>query len=110
MKTEARKAAIAAYKETKSTPGIFALRCTATGAAWVGRAADLATIRNRLTFTLARGAHPDPELQAAWKAHGEAGFTFDPLERIEEDVANVRQRLLKERAAHWCDTLGATLI
>ena len=66
MKTEARKAAIAAYKETKSTPGIFALRCTATGAAWVGRAADLATIRNRLTFTLARGAHNGDDFFDSW--------------------------------------------
>lgn len=110
MRTQQRRAAIVAYKEVKSAPGVYALRCTATGAAWVGRATDLNTIRNRLTFTLARGSHPDAALQAAWAAHGADSFAFEPLEQVDEEIANVRQRLLKERAEHWCDRLAAALI
>ncbi len=59
MKPKDRRAARAASKEKKSVAGIFALRCLATGAVWVGATPDVDKIWNRL-------------LQAAWNAHGEA--------------------------------------
>lgn len=110
MKADERKAAIAAYKERKTATGIYLVRCTETGETWVGRAPDLSTVWNRLSFTLSQGAHPQAALQAAWRAHGRQGFTFEPVERIEEEVANVRDRMMKERLEHWREQLGARAI
>ncbi len=108
MKNEDRKAAIAAYKERKAAPGIFAVRCLPTGGTWVGHAPDLATIRNRIWFTLDHGSHRSASLQAAWNTHGAAALSFEELERIEADQpAYARDRALKDRTAAWMEELGA---
>ena len=65
MRQEDRKAAIAAYRERKAASGIYLLRCRASGESWAGHAPDLATIRNRLWFTLRQQSHRHHELQAA---------------------------------------------
>ena len=78
---------------------------------WVGRAPDLATIENCLRFTLRHGSHRQRSLQAAWNAHGPDAFRFEALERLEdEDIVYVRDRVLKERLAHWQAKLGAEAI
>lgn len=111
MNRDDRKAAAAAYKEQTVTAGIYAVRCQPTGQCWVGRAPDLATIQNRLWFTLRHQANPHRSLQAAWREHGPDAFTFEILERIgEEEIAYVRERLLKDRLAHWATELQATII
>jgi hypothetical protein len=107
MKTEDRRAAIAAYKERKTTAGIYAVRCAATGQAWVGQTPNLESIANRLWFTLRMGNNPCRSLQDAWTAGNGNGFTCDPLERIEEDTPFARDALLKARVAHWRAELGA---
>lgn len=103
-----RKAATAAYKERKSVAGIFAIRCTAAGSVWVGRAPDLDTIANRLWFTLRSGGHSNRALQAAWVAHGADAFVFEPLEAIpDEDHAPTRERQLQQQLAYWAAELRA---
>lgn len=111
MKREDRKAAIAAYKDRKTAAGIYAVRCHESGACWVGSAPNLDTIRNRLWFTLRGGSNPNRDLQAAWRAHGAAGFAYDELERLDDDLgAFTRERMLKERLAHWIAALQASAI
>ncbi|MDR6294243.1 hypothetical protein E9232_006797 [Inquilinus ginsengisoli] len=111
MKGDDRKAAVDAYKERKVAAGIYAVRCEPLGECWVGRAPDLATIQNRLWFTLRQGSNPHRSLQAAWRAHGPEAFSFAVLEQLEdEDIAYVRDRALKDRLAHWAATLRATTI
>jgi hypothetical protein len=111
MKSEDRKAAVAAYKERKVEPGIYAVRCRPSGQIWVGGAPDLATIRNRLWFTLRMGSNTHRSLQEAWAAHGAEAFAFDILERLdEEEIGYVRDRLLKEAVARWVEELGAVRI
>jgi hypothetical protein len=106
-----RKAAIAAYKERKTIAGIYAVRCVATAEAWVGQAPNLKTIQNRIWFSLRQGSHPCRSLQAAWNAHGEAGVTFGECERLEdEEIAYVRNALLKERMLYWQAELKAEAI
>ncbi|MDD1532620.1 MULTISPECIES: GIY-YIG nuclease family protein [unclassified Bradyrhizobium] len=106
-----RKAAIAAYKERKTIAGIFAVRCAASGEAWVGQAPNLETIQNRIWFSLRQGSHTCRSLQAAWTTYGEAGLTFAECERLEdEDSAYVRNALLKERLLHWQAELEAEAI
>ncbi|MFZ2871193.1 GIY-YIG nuclease family protein [Zavarzinia sp.] len=111
MKMEERRAAIAACKERKARSGIYGLRCQATGQRWFGRALDLDRIKNRLWFTLRQGNTPHRALQAAWNSHGPENFTFEIIESVEqEEVSYVRDRILKDRLAHWCAELGAAPI
>lgn len=111
MRTEDRKAAVNAYKERKIERGLYAVRCTSSGEVWVGGAPDLSRIQNRLWFTLRQGVNPHPSLQAAWDAHGAEAFTFEIVERFaEEEIGHVRERLMKERMAHWASQLQAVRI
>jgi hypothetical protein len=105
-----RRAAVAAYREHKAQAGVYAVRCTATGEAWVGRSADLAAQRNSLDFQLRHGPN-NAAMRAAWRAHGAASFSFEPLERAPETLTPAgRADFLKRRAAHWRQTLGAAAI
>src|SRR5262245_14811927 len=108
MTNEQRRAALAAYKERKTVAGIYAVRCAAAGQQWAGAANDLSTIQNRLWFGLRLGSSPHRSLQAAWRAHGGEGLTFEEIERLDEELdPYFRDRVLKERLAHWCTALGA---
>ena len=112
MDRDARKAAVTAYRERKSEPGIYALTCRPTGERWVGRAPDLSTIWNRLAFALRMASTPHRSLQAAAREHGGGAFDFEVIERIEEPDASpaLVGAILKRRLEHWRETLGATAI
>ncbi|WP_050627954.1 GIY-YIG nuclease family protein [Bradyrhizobium viridifuturi] len=111
MKIEDRKQAIADYKKRASVAGVFAIRCRATGEVWVGQALDLDKIANRIWFTLRMGNHRNAELQRSWAAHGAYNLSLEMLERIEdEELAYVRDTLLKERVAHWRAQLNASAV
>lgn len=106
-----RKAAKDAYKKRKAIAGIYAVRCAATGEVWVGQVPDLATINNRLRFTLQQGVHPHPGLQRAWSTRGADSFCFEELERLtDEELPYLRQAALKERLAYWRAALDAVQI
>ena len=104
-----RKAVIAEYKKRKAVAGIYAVRCAASGQVWVGRAAALGRLQPRLRFGLRSGGNHHPAMQAAWNAHGGDGFAFDIVEMVEEELAYVRDSILKDRLAHWRKALGAEL-
>jgi hypothetical protein len=111
MNGDARKAAIAAYKERKVTAGVYAVRSSASAAAWIGHWSDIDTIQRRIWFTLRQGTYPNRYLQDEWNLHGEAGFSFEVLERMPEDVTPfLRAGILKERAGYWRAHLDASLI
>ena len=107
----ARKRELArAYKEHKVRPGIFAVRCTASGEVWVAQAPDIDKRQNGLWFQLRMGGFPGKSLQQAWNTHGEAAFAFDVVEEIRlENEAMIPLRL-KEREAHWRQELGAAAL
>ena len=108
MKTADRKAAVAAYKERKATPGIFAVRCLATGDVWIGESRNIDSQQNGIWFALRQGSHMNRELQAAWRTHGPEAFVFEQLERLEpEDVTYVLRSQLRERATFWLNKAGA---
>lgn len=104
-----RKALVRDYRDRKVEAGIYAVRCAASGEAWVGGTPDLATRQNGLWFALRHGSHSEKTLQAAWTAHGEATFTFEPLEVLDDETLGPlgKSSLLKERRAAWIETLGA---
>jgi hypothetical protein len=105
--TARRKDMIREYKERKPRPGIFAVRCTTTGSTWVGSSRNLDTQKNGIWFQLRGGSYMNPELQAAWNAQGADAFAFEELEAVEDENAQMIDLLLKDRAAHWRETLGA---
>ena len=106
-----RKAVIAAYKERKSVCGIYVLRCAPSGEVWVGYAADMEKIRNRLDFTLRSGATPHRSLKEACLAHGAESIAFEVLEERDEDEPNfARDAWRKARLEHWREELAAVVI
>jgi hypothetical protein len=103
-----RKAALNAYRERKPQVGIYRLTCAASGQVWVGATPTLATIQNRFRFTLAQGGHPNAALQAAANAHGADAIAFEVIEELDPETPEFsRDRLLKDRLAHWAGHLDA---
>lgn len=99
-------------EERKVEAGIYAVRCTASAQVWVGSAPDLATIQNRLWFTLRQGCNPHRSLQDAWAAHGSEAFAFELVERLTDDdgLGYIRNAALKSLHAHWVAKLNGTRI
>jgi hypothetical protein len=112
MDKQSRRDAVRAYKERKFSQGIFAMRCAASGEAWVGQSRNLEQQPNGIWSSLRRGGHPNPALRAAFAAHGVGAFSFDVLEVIDDEglSAYARDNLLKTRDAHWRAELGASKI
>jgi hypothetical protein len=99
------------YKERKVSPGVYAIRCTATGELWVAPSRNLDNQQNGIWFTLRLGTHPNKALQAVWNVEGEAAFAFEIVERLEDEdlTPYLLDALLKERIKHWRTKLGAGL-
>ncbi|MEE7451303.1 hypothetical protein MRF4_27950 [Methylobacterium radiotolerans] len=111
MGTEDRKAAVSAYKKREVESGIYAVRCKASGAVWVGSSPDLSKIQNRLWFTLRQGTNTHRSLQSAWTAHGAEAFSFEIVERLDaEEIGYVRDRVMKEHLVQWAECLQAIRI
>ncbi len=103
-----RKVAIEAFKQRTPRRGIFAVRCTPTGRAWVGASPNLDAARNGLWFSLRSGSHRDAALQAEWQVHGEAAFRFDVLEELERDMLAMDVAdALKRKKREWAAKEGA---
>lgn len=109
MDRTARRQAVRDYREATRPAGVFCVRCAATGAVFVDSSPNLAAQHNSLWFALRMGSARNRTLQAAWRDHGEAAFTFEVLETIDDpDLTPLdRADLLKSRAAHWRSELGA---
>ena len=108
MEKHLRRQAARDFKERKVPRGIYAVRCAATGEVWVGASRNLSQQQNSIWFALRTGAWNNHAAQAAWRAHGEAAFTFEALEEIDPDLGLVGQAdALKSRLAHWQAELGA---
>ena len=109
MDKQSRREALRDYKERKTSAGVFAVRCVATGEVWAAGSRNVEAQQNSLWFGLRTGAHLNRPLQAAWTAHGEAGFTYEVLERIDDKGLTPMGVLdrLKARERHWLAALGA---
>jgi hypothetical protein len=102
-----RKEIIRSHKEHTPPQGIFAVRCSTDGSVWVSASRNLEKQQNQIWFGLRQGGLPNLRLQAAWKEHGEAAFTFEVLEEVKDENALLIEPLLKEREKHWRAELGA---
>jgi hypothetical protein len=104
-----RREALRQYKETALEVGVFAVRCAASGEAWVGASKNLGQQQNGIWFGLRLGSYPNAALQAAWRTHGEAAFAFERLQVLAvEDLSPLAVSLmLKDAEQRWRDELGA---
>jgi hypothetical protein len=109
MDKQSRRQLVRDYKERKAPAGVFAVRCAASGQVWAGATRDVDAERNKLMFGLRTGAHQNKPMQAAWSAHGEAGLSYEVLERIDDpDLTPMGLAdCLKARERYWLDALGA---
>lgn len=81
--------------------GIYAIRNTANGKAYVGSARHIPFRWKAHRHLLSRGKHHSPALQRAWVKHGEGVFVFEVLEQVSDPA------LLIEREQFWIDQLKA---
>ena len=102
-----RKELMQQYAERQPQTGVFAVRNSASGEAWVGVSKNLDVQKNGLWGRLASGMCFNKDVQASWTKHGEAAFSYEILERFTESDPHVVERLKIERAQHWRDKLGA---
>ncbi|HVZ99040.1 MAG TPA: GIY-YIG nuclease family protein [Caulobacterales bacterium] len=112
MANQNKRDLIRAYKERKPRRGVFAVRCAPTGEVWVSSSPNLDSQQNSTWFGLNSGGHPNKELQAAWKAHGQAAFSYEILEELAEDdvSAYAVKADLKSLAESWREQLGARAV
>ncbi|MAQ84238.1 MAG: hypothetical protein CMH12_13510 [Maritimibacter sp.] len=93
------------WKDTPPDAGIYAVRVGA--GVWIGATLRLGAAERRLRFTLKTGGARPPALQAAYRGEME----FEVLERFDEDISPMaRERLSKERRAHWVERTGGTAL
>ncbi len=107
MDKAARRQAQRDWIERKRSMGIYVVRCTPTGEAWVGASRNLDKRQNALWFTLRVGSSTEKALQAAWTAHGDAAFSYEVVEETPDDNPHAIDALLRERLAYWKTKLGA---
>ena len=109
MDKQSRRDLISDYKERKAVAGVYAVRCAALGEIWTAGSRNIDAQQNSLWFGLRNGGHINRAMQAAWTTHGEAAFSFEVLERIDDATLTPQGVLdrLKVRQQHWLETLGA---
>jgi hypothetical protein len=71
---------------------------------------DLEAAQNRIWFSLRAGgdAQMDKSIVAEYQTHGRDAFTYEILEKLDDDIQRIALRdLLKERKLHWLAQLQA---
>lgn len=103
-----RKAIARTYKERRSPMGIFQVRNTANGKVLIGSTTDLPAMLNRQRAQLRLGGHPNPELQADWRAFGAEAFEFEVLDTLTQpdDPARDPRADLEALQAMWLEKLA----
>lgn len=109
MDKQSRREALRQYREKKTPMGVFAVRCAATGQAWVGISRNLEQQQNPIWFGLRLGTYPNKALQAVWNAHGRDAFAFEVLETLPDgDLSPLAiDLMLKDADKRWRETLQA---
>lgn len=105
---ETRREIIRKFKEKRPEIGIYAVRCIATGRAWVGASRNLGATNNGCWFCLRGGTHQCKSLQEEWNTHGKTSFRYEILDRLDEDVHPLEiGGLLKGKKSDWTARLEA---
>lgn len=109
MSNERKRDLVREYKERKVRRGVYAVHCVPTNEIWVSPSPNLDSQQNSTWFQLRLGSHPNKKLQAAWKAHGEATFSYEVLAELsdEERSPYALKADLKALAEEWRAKLNA---
>jgi len=86
------------YKEMKFPMGVFRIRNTADGKAWIGSSTNLKAVWNSERFQLRLGSHPNRILQKDWLKFGEDKFVYEIVDEIkpkDDDTAADHARDVK---------------
>lgn len=112
MSRERKRELTAAYKERKARPGVFAVRCLASGQVWVGSSRELTNRQNGFWFSLRLGTSLNKAMQQAWRDHGEAAFAYEEMHVIEGEGLSAwsLDQALRDAAADWRERLGAAAV
>ena len=78
-------AAKKAYKETRRTMGVYAIKNSANNKVYVGFSTDVQAMINRHKAELNFGSHRNTELMSEWRLFGELSFEFGILDELEYD-------------------------
>ena len=105
MKTESRADLRRRYKEEGRPMGVYAFRNAANGKVLVGASQNLPGAENALRFQLKLGSHRNRELQADWKAHGEASFAWEVLDELRPEPGADARAELDALERLWLDEL-----
>jgi group I intron endonuclease len=87
--------------ESLCRPGIYVIRNTISGRRYVGSASRIDSRWRMHLKELRQGTHHSRVFQRSWDKHGEAAFSFDVLEFVEDKTS------LVAREQFWIDALGA---
>ena len=82
---ERRKQLVREYKERKKQIGVYAIRNKVTGRIFLDRALNLDVAYNKHKFQLQIGSHRNKEMQKDWNRYGEDNFSYEVIERLEDD-------------------------
>ena len=109
MDKASRRELVRDYKERKVVAGVYAVRCAPSGEVWTAGSRNVDAQQNSLWFSMRNGSHINRPMQEAWTAHGESAFSFEVLERVDDEALTPQGVLdrLKVRQQHWLETLGA---
>jgi hypothetical protein len=103
-----RRERVREYKQAFPPMGVWAVRNTATGRAWVGASRDAEAALNRIRFELKMRGHRNRSLADEWACYGPDHFTFEVLERMRkrDDPAFDYEAELQSMLALWSEELG----
>jgi len=105
MSNARKKELLREYKEKPQRAGVFSVTCGAQR--WISTSRNLEKQQNSLWFQLRMNGFPNPDVQKAWNAQGEAAFAYEVLEEVKDDNALIIGELLKERETAWRKELSA---
>jgi hypothetical protein len=107
MDKSRRKELMREFVDRRQPIGVYAVRCAASGEAWVGGTKNLDKRWNAIVFSAKAGGAPEASLQAAWMKQGADSFSYEILEALDETNEHTLKTLLPERVEYWRAKLGA---
>ena len=96
-----------AFKQHQRPIGVYQIRNVATGKIYFGGSNNLDAIFNRHRFELSLDSHRNKELQQDWNEYGEASFSFEILQTVEQndEVGRNYKEELRVLEQLWFDRL-----
>lgn len=96
MDSAKRKELKSAFKEQPAVGGIYRIRCTGNGRAWVKSTKNLAGQKNKFAFAVSTNSFPEPGMRAEWMEYGAQSFSFDTLEELKQKETQTEREFAED--------------